>query len=112
MKTKHLPALGALLLALGGPLLCHAQAIADPAKAPAAQPVPFTDGEIRKLDLEGGKATIKHGEIRNLDMPPMTMVFTAKDRSQLAGLKPGDKVRFRVLHEAGQYLLTDIQAAK
>ena len=40
----------------------------------------MTDGEIRKVDMDNKKLTIKHGNIKNLDMPGMTMVFQVKDR--------------------------------
>ena len=40
--------------------------------------VEMTDGVIRKIDRNNSKITIKHGEIRNLDMPGMTMVFQVK----------------------------------
>jgi Cu/Ag efflux protein CusF len=36
------------------------------------------DGEVRKSDKETGKITLRHGEIKHLDMPPMTMVFVAR----------------------------------
>jgi Cu(I)/Ag(I) efflux system periplasmic protein CusF len=39
----------------------------------------MTDGEIRKVDLEAMKITIQHSEIKNLEMPGMTMVFQVKD---------------------------------
>ena len=73
-----------------------------------AQATDLTDGEVRKLDLDTGKVTLKHGPIKSLDMPPMTMVFTA-DKALLAPLKVGDKVRFNVVHESGKYVVTAIQ---
>ncbi len=78
--------------------------------AGATQP-PLTDGEVKKVDADAGKVTIKHGEIRHLDMPPMTMVFTVKDKALLSGVKPGDKIRFMAVSEGGKVLLTDIQTA-
>jgi Cu/Ag efflux protein CusF len=72
----------------------------------------WTDGEIRKIDKETGKVTLKHGEIRKLGMPPMAMVFETKDPKVLDGLKVGDKVRFRANHESGKYVLRDIEPAK
>jgi Cu(I)/Ag(I) efflux system periplasmic protein CusF len=65
-------------------------------------------GEIRKVDKEAKKLTIKHGEIKNLDMPPMTMVFQVKETSMLDSLKPGDKIQFRAIKEGGNYVVTDI----
>ncbi len=72
----------------------------------------LTDGEVRKIDKEAGKLTIRHGEIKHLEMPPMTMVFVAKDKSLLDHVKAGDKVRFIVVHENGQMIVTDIQPIK
>ena len=73
----------------------------------------WTDAEVRKVDARTGKITLKHGEIKNLDMPPMTMVFTATDKALLAGVKAGDKVQFTADKDAaGEYLLTAIQPKK
>jgi uncharacterized cupredoxin-like copper-binding protein len=69
----------------------------------------FTTGEVRKIDLQNSKITIRHGAIKNLDMPPMTMVFTVKDKDMLSPLKSGDSVRFVVMHEAGKYVITQLQ---
>ncbi len=73
------------------------------------QAAPMAEGEVRRIDQASGKVTIKHGVIQSIDMPPMTMVFTARDKALLAPLKVGDKIRFAVVHEAGQYLVTQIQ---
>jgi Cu(I)/Ag(I) efflux system periplasmic protein CusF len=67
-------------------------------------------GEIRKVDKESKKLTIKHGEIKSLDMPPMTMVFQVKEASMLDTVKPGDKIQFRAVKEGGNYVVTDIIA--
>lgn len=72
----------------------------------------MTEGEIRKVDVANGKVTIKHGEIKNLDMPGMTMVFQAKDPELLAKAKPGDKIRFKAEKAGGAIVVTDIQPAK
>ncbi len=56
----------------------------------------LTDGVVRKIDKGSGKITIKHGEIKNLGMPPMTMVFRVKDGALLDQLKEGDAIRFHV----------------
>lgn len=55
----------------------------------------MTDGEVRKIDKDNQKITLKHGEIRNLDMPGMTMVFKVEDLAMLDKVKAGDKVRFK-----------------
>lgn len=72
----------------------------------------MTDGEIRKVDKDTGKITIQHGEIKNLDMPGMTMLFQVKDAAMLDTVKPGDKVKFRAEKLGGGIVVTDIQVAK
>lgn len=72
----------------------------------------MTDGEVRRLDLVNGKVTLKHGEIKHMDMPGMTMVFTAKDKALLNGLKVGDKVKFMVESANGQMLVTNIEVVR
>ena len=71
----------------------------------------MTEGEVRKVDRENMKITLKHGEIKNLDMPGMTMVFTVNNAAMLDKVKAGDKVRFRAAKEAGKIVLTEIQPA-
>ena len=72
----------------------------------------MADGEIRKIDMESKKVTIKHGEIKNLDMPGMTMVFQVKDTAMLEKLKVGDKIRFQAEKAGSAIVVTDIQPAK
>lgn len=69
----------------------------------------MTDGEVRKIDKETKKITIKHGEIKNLDMPGMTMVFQVKDVALLDTIKVGDKVKFVAEKAGGAIVVTDIQ---
>ena len=69
----------------------------------------MTEGEVRKIDKSAGKLTIKHGEIKHMDMPGMTMVFVAKDKSMLDKIKAGDKISFMVIKENGKLTVTDIQ---
>ena len=95
--------LGALALAI------PAIALAVPALALAAGEL--TDAEVRKVDKEGGRLTLKHAEIKHLDMPPMTMVFQVRDRAMLDKLQPGDKVRFKVAQEGGKFTVVEIQSA-
>jgi Uncharacterized conserved protein len=71
-----------------------------------------SEGEVRKVDLEQGKVTLRHGPLLNLDMPAMTMVFTAADPKLLDGLKQGDKVRFTADKKDGTFIVTAIEVAK
>ena len=72
----------------------------------------MADGEVRKVDKEAKKVTLKHGDIKNLDMPGMTMVFQVKDPAVLDKLQAGDKVKFRAEKAGGAIMVTDIQIAK
>ena len=72
----------------------------------------MTEGEIRKVDKDTKKITIKHGEIKNLDMPGMTMVFAVKDKALLDKLQAGDKVKFRAEKAGGAIVVTEIQVTK
>ncbi len=105
------------------------QVVVGPAAAPvkALKPVAFSpgdsvvaqasspatsEGEVRKVDKEAGKLTLKHGEIKNLDMPGMTMVFAVSDKALLDTLKPGDKVKFAAISEGGKLIVTAIEVVK
>jgi Cu/Ag efflux protein CusF len=95
----------------------HAQAVGEhdaqkPAAGSAAAGADMTEAEVRKVDKESGKLTLKHAEIKSLDMPAMTMVFVVKDKSLLQRLKAGDKVRFRAVDVGGIYTITDLEAAQ
>lgn len=84
---------------------------ATPAAA-AANSGEMADGEVRKIDKDAGKLTLKHGEIKNLDMPGMTMVFQVKEPALLDKVKVGDKVKFRAEKAGSGYVVTAIDAAK
>ena len=83
---------------------------ADATPAPAS--ASMTDGEIRKVDRDAKKITIKHGPIQNLDMPGMTMVFQVKDVRVLDQAKTGDKIKFAAEKTGGAYVVTHIEAVK
>lgn len=69
------------------------------AQQPAtAEPV---TGEVRKVDKDAKKITIKHGEIKSLDMPSMTMVFQVADPAELDRVKAGDKIVFKAARSSG-----------
>lgn len=71
-----------------------------------------TAAEVRKVDLDQGKVTLKHEDIKNLDMPAMTMVFRVTRPEQLKALKAGDKVRFHAEKNGSAIVVTDIAPAK
>lgn len=63
--------------------------------APAPASTQLTAGEVRKVDIEQGKLTIKHEALPNLDMPGMTMVFKVLDENLLKEVTQGDEIMFR-----------------
>lgn len=95
---------------LGSPVF--AQMNMDHGKMGMAAAPGMTDGEVRKIDKEAGKITIKHGEIKHMDMPGMTMVFVVKDKVLLDKTTVGAKIQFMATNENGQMMVTDIQPAK
>ena len=90
----------------------EAPAVSQKVAAPAAATTSFTDAEVRKVDKEAKKITLKHGEIKNLEMPGMTMVFAVKDEAMLDRVKAGDKVQFKAIDDGGKLTVVEIQAAK
>lgn len=91
----------AVLAALAAPIAVLAQTQLTP-----------TSAEVRKVDLDAKKITLKHEEIKNLDMPPMTMVFQVKDTALLTNVKSGDKVMVTVDKVNGAYTVMSLEAAK
>lgn len=88
------------------PLVALSLALAGTARADD-----MTDAEVRKVDKDAGKLTLKHGEIKNLEMPPMTMIFGVKDKALLDRVKAGDKVRFKAVSEGGRIVITELKPA-
>ena len=84
---------------------------ADPGASSTSGP-PMSEGEVRQLDKEQAKMTLRHGRLDNLDMPAMTMVFRVADPKMLDALKEGDKVRFTAEKLNGAITVTAIQLMK
>ena len=99
-------------LVLATPVLAQAPHSHDHAAKPAAATSALADGEVRKVDKDAKKITLKHGRIESIDMPPMTMVFQVKDPGMLEGVKAGDKVKFAAEKVGGGYAVTRIEPAK
>lgn len=95
-EVKKWMARGAFLTAM----LAGAAAIAAP-----TGPV---QGEVRRIDAAAGKVTLKHGPIRELELPAMTLVYVVQDPKLLGSLKAGDKVRFTADKVDGRYTVLTI----
>ncbi len=92
----------------------HAQQTIDHSAhhpAPAQAQTALADGEVRKVDLNAGKITLRHGPISSIDMPPMTMVFRVSDPALLKRVKAGDKIRFAAKKDGAAFVVTHIEAA-
>ncbi|HLT98340.1 MAG TPA: copper-binding protein [Burkholderiaceae bacterium] len=64
-------------------------------------------GEVRRIDAQAGKVTIKHGPIDALELPAMTLVYQV-DQALLTNLQPGDKIKFKARRVNGQYVVVEI----
>lgn len=80
--------------------------------AAAASTLPMVSAEVRKVDLENKKVSLKHAEIKNLDMPGMSMVFQVKNAAMLDNIKAGDKVMFTADKVDGAFMVMSIEKAK
>jgi len=90
-----------------------ATALAALALASNHQKAPLTDGEVRKVDREAQKITIRHGPLPSLYMPsPMTMIYRVKDPAMLDQVKAGDKVKFQAEKVDGVFTVTKIEPAQ
>ena len=77
-----------------------------------SMPMTWTDGEVRKIEKDAGKLTLRHGEVKNLKMAAMTMGWKVKDTAMLDGLSIGDKLRFTAEKIDGQFTITAIEKAR
>lgn len=111
-KFKQILVISALILGVALPMSSFAQTAMEPGKMDMSQQAAMTDGEVKKIDMEAGKITLKHGDIKHMDMPGMTMVFVAKDKALLDKTSVGAKIQFMVTNENGQMTVTDIQPVK
>lgn len=81
--------------------------------AVADSAVEWTQGEVRRVDHDAQKVTLRHGPIPNLGMPDgMTMVFRVSDPAMLDRVNVGDKVRFKADKIGGQYTVTQLEVPK
>ncbi|MBV7518225.1 copper-binding protein [Ensifer sp. ENS12] len=87
-------------------LALAASAAAFALPAPAAE---FTKGVVKKIDTKAKKVTIDHEDLKNLDMPAMTMVFRVGDDAVLAKLKEGASIEFVADRVNGKLTVTEVK---
>ncbi|WP_076997266.1 copper-binding protein [Variovorax sp. KK3] len=100
------------LLALAGSAHAQTAQTADRDTGPttvASASADLVDGEVRKVDKDNAKITLKHGPLKNLDMPGMTMVFGVGEPAMLERVQVGDKIRFVAEKVDGKFTLVRIE---
>ena len=118
MKFVSITLAASLLVLAGWPALAQTSGTAEADNShsshhptPSAPQADLSEGEITRWDPRTLRVTLRHGDIKNLGMPPMTMVFRVADASVLGEFKPGDKVRFRAERINGAYHVQQIEKA-
>ena len=116
LTMKLAAALGAWLALAAAPALAasheHSGAHEHGAPGqPAGAAEEFIDAEVRAIDRDNGKLTLKHGPIPRYEMAAMTMAFRVADPSLLSGLSTGDKVRFTLDKVNGRLVVSRIVKA-
>ena len=102
--------LGSALAQTPAPHAHHTQPqVSSPTVAGAT--LPWVEAEVRRVDLSAGKIGLQHGQIPNLDMPPMNMVFQVRDKALLSSAKTGDRVRVQVDQINGAYTVMALEPA-
>lgn len=89
------------------PALVAALAVMTCYSIPAQAQEGSGSGEIRRIDADAGKITIKHGPISELDLPAITLVYQV-DKTLLTGFQPGDKIKFTARRVDGQYVVIQL----
>jgi Cu/Ag efflux protein CusF len=84
----------------------HPEALTDSAGRP------WVEAEVRRIDTERQRVSLRHGPIPNLEMAPMTMVFQVRDPALLQRLRQGERIRFSADRVDGEYTLMEIAAGR
>lgn len=74
--------------------------------------VDMVDGEVQMVDKKARNVTLRHAEIKNVQMPAMTMVFNVQEAALLDKVKKGDRVKFKVEAVGGAPTVTAIELVK
>jgi len=72
----------------------------------------LAEDEIRRVNTEAKKLTIKHGSISDLDKPAVTMVIPVMGPAILDQLKAGGTIKLASENLGGAITLTSIEPAK
>ena len=66
-------------------------------------------GVVTKVDAAKSKVTIRHGPVKSLEWPAMTMAFTVKDKAMLEKMPKGKKVDFEFQEQGSDYVITSVR---
>lgn len=86
-----------------------ADAPAAGASASTSSSTVLSEGEVVRWNAATRRITLRHGELRNLDMPPMTMVFRVRETPADSILVPGARVRFLAERDIGGFVVSRIE---
>ena len=70
------------------------------------------DGELRKVDASARRVIISHGDWARGNMMAMTMAMQVKEGVDLSAVRKGDRVKFQVIQEGRDWIVTDMRADK
>lgn len=87
----------------------HAQEHAHDHGAASGRGLPKVEAEVRRVNARANTLSVRHGDIPNLDMPPMTMTFPVLDPALLDGLQAGDTILITVDRVDGAYTVTSVE---
>jgi Cu/Ag efflux protein CusF len=73
--------------------------------------LPKVAAEVRRVNTRANTLSLRHEEIPNLDMPPMTMVFQVGAPGLLEGVATGDRVWVTVDQIDGAYTVLSVEPA-
>lgn len=71
--------------------------------------VEYTKGVVKKIDVKANKVTIIHEELKNLDMPAMTMVFRIGDEAMIEKLTEGAAIEFVIDRVKGKLTVVELK---
>ena len=75
----------------------------------AAFAAEYTKGTVKKVDMKAKKVTIIHEELKNLEMPAMTMVFYPKEEAMLDKMKEGQTIEFVADRINGKLMVVELK---
>lgn len=76
--------------------------------APVQAQQATASGKVRRVNPSAGKITIMHGEIVELKLPAMTLVYRIEPQL-IQEIQPGDQVTFTVVRQNGDYVIIEIR---